>query len=83
MEDRYRLVISITRGTAAGRALQLMARGITVAAETETEGLQLFNDYMDCAHAVLANVSENVVFGVITLYDTKDVRIVHHELIAS
>jgi hypothetical protein len=71
MDDRpFRLVVSVIRGTNAGRALQMMAGGIQCSAETEAAGRELFDRYLDAAAAVLGLVPVGICFGMVALLNT-------------
>lgn len=71
INDPFRLVVSIIRGTYAGRALQLMASGIRCVAETKEAGMKLYEEYVDAAETVLEGVDKGVCFGVVALIDTR------------
>lgn len=71
MNDNYRIVISIIRGTNAGRALGLMANGLTIVAETYSEANDLVDKYLDAAEPILATANAGTVFGVINILDLK------------
>lgn len=63
MEKPFRIVISIYRGTSAGRALSLMASGAPCCAASYDDAKKIVDDYCDAASAVLSGAS-SVCFGI-------------------
>ena len=71
----FRLVVSIIRGTNAGRALSMMANGSQCCAATYDGGLLLYKSYLDAAFAILENVAQGICFGVASLIHVHTGRI--------
>lgn len=67
----YRLVISVIRGTSAGRALSMMASGTQICADTPEGAGKLYEEFVDAAHAVLANVTPDICMGMVSILNTK------------
>lgn len=67
----FRIVVSVIRGTNAGRALGLMASGMQCAGGTYEEALKHYEHYMDAAECILS-AANNVCFGTILIVDTRD-----------
>lgn len=72
----YRLVISVIRGTCAGRALSMMANGTQVSAETPEGAGKLYEEFIDAAHAVLEGVDHDSCMGMVSILNTKTGEIV-------
>lgn len=77
--NRYRLLVNICRGTTAGEALRLMASGSQCSAETEHDGVELYQRYMDSAQFVLNAVDSKVLFGMCSLVDGETGKIILSE----
>jgi hypothetical protein len=73
----YRIIVSIIRGTNAGRALELMRSGMQCASETYEGALKILDDYYDAACAVLDSVSEGICFGMTAILDTRTGKVEH------
>lgn len=65
----YRIVISIIRGTNAGRALSLMANGLVIANDLFDQAKTNYDHYLDCAECILASADKGTCFGTVTILD--------------
>lgn len=79
----YRLIVSITRGTNAGRALSMMASGTQCSADSLDYGTELYDNYLDAATAVLRGCDKGICFGIVALVHTKDGVIVKSHVLMS
>lgn len=70
MKTGYRIVISVFRGTSAGRALSLMASGITCETEKLEKANEIVDDFLYAADAVLTGpLNSGIVLGIINVVD--------------
>ncbi len=83
MNAGYRIVISIFRGTAAGRALDLMASGLVVHHDTIEQAAAATERYLDAASAILARVGPKMAFGTICVVNLATCDFVSHEVLRS
>lgn len=80
-QDKYRIIIHITRGSAAGRALTLMASGLICAAKTLTDALTHYERYLDCAEPILATANLGVCYGLIAIIDQDAGTQIQHQVL--
>lgn len=66
----FRIVISIVRGTCAGRALSLMASGLQCSAETIEKAREHYDNYLDCAYPIQCSANTDTCFGMISILNT-------------
>lgn len=81
MEENFRLVISIIRGTVAGRALQKMASGQIVGFESQVEAIKAKDEWRELATAITDSVDEKIVLGSIAVIDFERMCFVSNQLI--
>lgn len=83
MREGYRIVISVFRGTAAGRALTMMAAGRQCEAPTVARANELVDEFLDAASAVLVGIDPGISLGVINVVDLAAGTVPRVELLRS
>lgn len=67
----FRIVISIIRGTCAGRAMRLMASGLQCSAETIEKAREIYDEFLDCAYPLQCSADADTCFGMVSILNTK------------
>lgn len=78
----FRIIVHITRGTPAGRALSLMANGLQVSGRTIEEASGYFDYYLDCAQPLLTSANKGTCFGLTAIINTETNELVRHEVLS-
>lgn len=83
MKTGYRMVVTIFRGTSAGRALSMMANGVQVEYATLEKAREASIEFLDAASAVMSSIDPSIVFGTVAVVDLAGLTVPIIELIRS
>lgn len=82
--DGFRILITIFRGSSAGRALSMMARGVQCEADTLERSAVLVDEFLDAADAILSGpLDPGITFGVINVINLREGIVQRTEVLKS